>query len=436
MGISSELNLLLTQEADWRQQTISLNASENYTSPLVKKIIGEHPSYDFYAFPPSGGVIEGPWYFSGPPYLEQIEQHISHLGQQLLNCVQIDARPKGGQAAEIAVLLGLAEAGDSVFYVQERDGGHFGLNFLSQKLGIHLIPICFNNENFQIDIQQTLRQMQITWRQNTQRKLVLIGQSFILRPQPLQELVEVVKNEFNDVLICYDVSHTLGLIIGQQFPNPILQNVDLIHGSTHKTFPGPQKAIIGFPAHLDKKLKEAVQYALSPGLQSNCGTSEILALAVALEEMKVYGKDYAIAVCQHAKYFASLLSRVGLNVVGKHFGFTETHQFWIVIGNEQQAWQAFGNLHQAGIRAYPAYLPYVNAWGLRLSTNAITRLGFQAEEIRMLANWIKQILIDKIPFYKINNHVQKLMQAFPIHKVKYDLSDITMIKYNSLSCVE
>jgi glycine hydroxymethyltransferase len=426
MEISSELSLLLTQEANWRQQTISLNASENYTSPLVKKIIGQHPSYDFYAFPPSGGIIEGPWCFSGQPYLEQIEQHINHLGQQLLNCGQIDARAKGGQAAEITVLLGLAEAHDAVFYVQEKDGGHFGLNFMSQKLGIQLIPICFNNENFQIDIQQTLQRMKIVWQKNTKRKLIIIGQSFILRQQPLQALVNVVKNEFNDVLICYDVSHTLGLIIGQQFPNPILQDVDIIHGSTHKTFPGPQKAIIGFSTHLDKKLKETVQFALSPGLQSNCGTSEILALAIALEEMKVYGKDYAAAVCQHAKYFSSLLDKLGFNVIGKQFGFTETHQVWLAIGNEQQAWQAFGDLHKASIRAYPAYLPYVNTWGLRLSTNAITRLGFQREEISRLAEWIKQILIDKISPNKIKDSVQKLMQIFPIQNVKYGFSDSLM----------
>lgn len=57
MSLSQTLKLLLTQEANWRRQTINLNASENYTSPLVKQLIGLHPSYDFYTFPPSGALL-------------------------------------------------------------------------------------------------------------------------------------------------------------------------------------------------------------------------------------------------------------------------------------------------------------------------------------------------------------------------------------------
>ncbi|MDR5617833.1 hypothetical protein [Arsenophonus sp.] len=63
MHLSKELTALLKQEADWRNNTINLNASENYTSPIVKKIIGLHPSYDFYDFPPSGGLLKAHGYF-------------------------------------------------------------------------------------------------------------------------------------------------------------------------------------------------------------------------------------------------------------------------------------------------------------------------------------------------------------------------------------
>ena len=39
---------------------LCLNASENHTSSDVRKIIGEHPSYDYYSFPPIGGAVKGP----------------------------------------------------------------------------------------------------------------------------------------------------------------------------------------------------------------------------------------------------------------------------------------------------------------------------------------------------------------------------------------
>ena len=89
------------------------------------------------------------------------------------------------------------------------------------------------------------------------------------------------------------------------------------------------------------------------------------------------------------------------------------------MGEEKKAWKAFGDLHLAGIRSYPAFLPFVKTWGLRLSTNAITRLGFEKEHIKQVANWIKMILIDNVPSHKINGEVRVLMDQFSIHKVKY-----------------
>ncbi|MGP1925049.1 MAG: hypothetical protein ACTS73_09590 [Arsenophonus sp. NEOnobi-MAG3] len=196
-------------------------------------------------------------------------------------------------------------------------------------------------------------------------------------------------------MITYDISHTLGLIIGKQLINPITQGVDIIHGSTHKTFLGPQKGIIGFPISCNENIKTNIKDALSHGLQSNCGISEVLALAATLEEMKLYGKDYAKTTCLHTKYLANLLDLSGLSVAGKQFGFTETHQVWVTIGTEQQAWQACSKLHNAGIRVY-ASLPFVNTCGLRLGTNAITRLGFSTNEIKKVDQWMVNILVNKL----------------------------------------
>ncbi|MGP1925039.1 MAG: hypothetical protein ACTS73_09535 [Arsenophonus sp. NEOnobi-MAG3] len=133
MKLSQELTFLLNQEADWRNNTINLNASENYTSQIIKKLIGLHSSYDFYDFPPSGGVIVGPWSFFNTIYLQNITNHINQLSDSLLSCPTLDTRAKGGQSAEIAVLTGLVNNNDYIFYVQEKDGGHFGLNFICKK---------------------------------------------------------------------------------------------------------------------------------------------------------------------------------------------------------------------------------------------------------------------------------------------------------------
>lgn len=418
MSVSPELKKLFRLEADWRHHTVNLNASENYTSASVKKMLC-HPSYDFYSFPLSGGEISGPWVFSQPSYLQQLDQTINHLGQTLLGCEMLDCRLKGGQGAEIAVIMGLAKGGDSVFYVQESDGGHFGLNFVSEKMGVRLIPICFNNQTHQIDIEATINTMNKVWKKDGSQKLVMLGQSFLLRELFFKAFAEKVKNTFSNVVICCDVSHVLGLIIGKQYVNPILEGVDLIHGSTHKTFPGPMKAIIGFTSRLPKNIRETIQSTISPGIQSNGGTAEILALAVALEEMKMYGEPYAQAVCEHAKYFAQQLDNDGFDIVGSDFGFTQTHQVWLTISDELKAWQAFSALHSIGVRAFPAHLPFVKKWGIRLSTQAITRLGFERQDIKEVAECIKKVLMDQDPLDQIRARIRDLMKKFDLNKVKY-----------------
>ncbi|WMY95320.1 MAG: hypothetical protein RA163_00050 (plasmid) [Arsenophonus sp.] len=419
MNLSKELALFLNQEAEWRHQTINLNASENYTSPLVKNLVGLHPSYDFYDFPPSGGIILGPWNFSDAIYLEKISKHINKLSKNLLSCPILNTKAKGGQVTEIAILSALAKRNDKVFYIKEEDGGHFGLNFISKKIGAMLIPICFDNKKYKIDIENTTKKIRKAWKNTTSKKLIILSQSFILREQPLKNLVENIKNDFDHTIITYDISHILGLIIGKKLKNPIQEGVDIIHGSTHKTFPGPQKGIIGFPIFLCKNIIKNIEDALSPGLQSNCGTSEVLALGAALEEMKIFGESYAQKTCLNSKYLANKLYSLGFNIPGKKFGFTETHQVWLIIGTEEKTWQACAKLHRAGIRVYPTYLPFVQTWGLRLGTNAITRLGFSINDIETIAKWITDVLVNNIKPENIFKNVKSFMKNFPIKKVSF-----------------
>lgn len=418
--ISPKLKGLIKGYQSECQTLINLNASENYTSPLIKQILGNHASYDFYPFPPVGGFIQGPWLFSAPCYFNQLTEYLNKLGKKAFACEKIDARLKGGQAAEIAILLALANKGETVFCVSEKDGGHFGLEQIAKSIGVNLYPINFDPNTHYINIETTLSNMQAVWLAST-RKLVILNQSFLLRQPNLREFSEKVKFAFPDSLLCYDISHTFGLIIGNQLTNPLEAGFDIIHGSTHKTFPGPQKAIIGYPKHLQENIKNRIDKTVSPGLQSNCGTSEVLALAATFEEMLIHGFDYAKAVCDHAKLLGNALFQKGFNCVGRDFGFTETHQVWLIIGQEQQAWLACSLLLQAGIRTYPAYLPHTEQWGLRIGTAAITRLGLQQEEILYIADFISDILLKKTAPSSVRKQVRSIMAKFPLNALRFTI---------------
>ena len=420
MGFPSDLKELIKKDYVERCEVLNLNASENHMSKVAHLLLGLSPSYDCYEFPPCAGNITGPWQFSDNPVNETIHQFIASRCLELLGSDRVDARLRGGQAAEIAVLLGLSEAGDNVFYVSEEDGGHFGLTEIAKRCGINLCAITFDHDTHWVDIDKTMETLKKYWTPNA-NKLVVLNQSFILRSQRWLALVNALKAEYPDVIISCDVSHLLGLIVGKQIINPLDAGVDLIHASTHKTFPGPQKAIVVFNPNFDRAKEEAIRHTISPVLQSYCGTGETLVLAYVLHEMQCCGASYAAAVCRHAKLFAKKLDSLGLTVVGREFDFTETHQCWIAIGTEHEAWRVSGWLHAAGIRNLPAYLPFVKTWGLRLGVSALTRRGFSDNDFIQLAEWIKEVILAKNSPKLTREKVLALSNKHPISDLSYTL---------------
>lgn len=423
INLWQQFNAIAHQDAMERYLTLNLNASENHTSQLVRHILAQHPCYDNYEFPPSGGDIVGPWQFTKEPYNEQLVTVIADQCQELLGSPHISVRPRGGQAAEIALLLALGKTGDTLFYVQETDGGHFGLTHMAKHCGMQLLPIPFHPTTHFIDTEQLLINMKKVWCPNS-TKVMMINQSFVLRPQRWQHLIETIKHTFPDCVITCDLSHTIGLIMGKQLPNPLQAGVDIIHASTHKTLPGPQKAIILFNPTLPEKYQQAIHSAVSPTLQSYCGTSEIMALSAALFEMQCYAAPYAQAVCQTAKAMAEQLSALKCQIIGKAFNYTQTHQIWLIIGNESQAWQACANLHRANIRVLPALIPFSTdttqpRWGIRLGTNALVRRGMTVSDITQIADWIAAILKHQESPAEVKKQVLQLSARFPLNKLHY-----------------
>lgn len=419
MNLHRLINII---NADFKERSsiLNLNASENHMSIKARQILAEHPAYDCYEFPPSGGQIDGPWRFSGEPYNEAILDLISEQTKTLFGTPFVNVRARGGQAAEIGVLLGLSHGGDHVFYVAESDGGHFGLTEIANRTNIHLCPISFNIETHQIDIEATLNEMGKYW-QTSDRKLMIVNQSFILQQQSWEHIIPALKSIYPDLIISVDGSHLLGLIAGNVLKNPLTYGADILHASTHKTFPGPQKAMILFNQQLDKQFHDHISSAISPLLQSSCGTAEIMSLAYVLAEMQQIAHSYALATCAHAKCLAQQLDQE-CSMVGEAFGFTETHQCWLSIGDEVDAWHAYAKLHAAGLRALPAFLPYIQQWGIRFGSNALTRRGLKDKEFCQIANWIADVLHQRKSPSTIRKSVAELAHAYPLDQLNYSLS--------------
>src|SRR5882762_6473448 len=61
-------------------------------------------------------------------------------------------------------------------------------------------------------------------------------------PEPVSEVAAFCKTK--DIPLLYDGAHVLGLIACGEFQSPLHEGATWMTGSTHKTFPGPQRGVI------------------------------------------------------------------------------------------------------------------------------------------------------------------------------------------------
>ncbi len=81
------------------------------------------------------------------------------------------------------------------------------------------------DENRAVDTESLIKQAK-----ELKPKLVILGGSGTLFPEPIKELRKVADEQ--GFLIAYDASHVTGLIASGVFPNPLEEGADVMFGST------------------------------------------------------------------------------------------------------------------------------------------------------------------------------------------------------------
>ena len=166
-------------------------------------------------------------------------------------------------------------------------------------------------------------------------EFVIFGKSMVLYKEPVAELVSFIREQGIRTTVMYDMAHVLGLI-GDHFQKPFEEGAEIVTGSTHKTFFGPQRGVIGVnykPEDLKWGLWETIETRAFPGSVSNHHLGTLLGQLMAAYEMNAFKDEYQKAVIENAKSFAASLRAEGLDVAGDPaVGYTETHQVIVRVG--------------------------------------------------------------------------------------------------------
>jgi glycine/serine hydroxymethyltransferase len=229
-------------------------------------------------------------------------------------------------------------------------------------------------------------------------ELVVFGKSMFLHKEPVAFLYDIVKEWDQRPIIMYDMAHVLGLYGVLQ--EPFNEGADIVTGSTHKTFFGPQRGVIATTITKDSpfsKLWIDIKSRAFPGSTSNHHLGTLLALLMATYEMNAYKNEYQTQIRKNAQGFAKALKDRGIDVEGDPAdGYTETHQVVIRISRHGRGMDLARRLEDNNIvtnyQALPDDETFLDASGIRMGVQEMTRFGMKESDFSELAELIADCL--------------------------------------------
>ena len=381
----SEILELVQKHEDWRgRECLNLIPSENVMSPTARKLLSSELAHRYTA---------RDRFYMGTRFTDEIEQYGEKIAKQVFNAETADLRPLSGHIADLIVLANFTKPGDTLMCVSPQDGGYPGMwqEGLAGLLRLKTAPFPFSKPDWNIKTEKAKEHIL-----KTKPKAVIFGGSLITFPQPVKELARMAKE--NGAFVGFDGSHVMGLIAGEQFQDPLREGAYALFGSTHKSFFGPQGGII----LADKEHGELLKEKIYPAFVDNAHWNRIAAMAVALGEMKKFGKAYATQIVRNSQTLAKALNDYGLPVICPHLGFTRSHQVILDYGDYEKG------------RAIATKLQRVNIivdCVVRIGTCEVTRRGMREKEMLKIAELIK-IATDEEQTASVKKDVEKLSREF------------------------
>ncbi len=375
---------LLARNEDEAQRTLSLVPSENAFSGLAKLPL-LLDAYHRYFFNETGEPER--WLFRGSQHLADIEMRVTGpVLRELALARYSSVRPLSGLSAMALVLAALGgEPGSAILTIAPACGGHYATPSIARRFGLR-VGFLGGQDPHSLDFETVTAQVS-----RTRPTLVYVDQCHALFPIDVRKLVSAVRAAGGDTLVHVDVSHFMGLVLGGAFANPLECGADSFGGSTHKTFPGPHKAVFTTNREdLAGRIEETQDYLIS-----SHHFAATLSLGLALLEFRDYGgRDYAHAIIENTRRFGRRLHESGCTVAAADRGFSAGHQLWLdTEADGMPAMRASDRLYEAGLRVNVApELPGFTRRAIRIGMNEPTYRGLRGPEVDELAEIFVQAM--------------------------------------------
>lgn len=403
----------------WRQkQCINLIPSENTPSRAVQLLCASDPAFRYAEHKKVKSFYDKDiFYYQGTEFIDRVEQLLVEQMRLYLGCSEVETRAISGQMSNMATFSALMDWKNRLDrkhdprrlgYILNNHiikGGHLSaqpmgalhdyvaIDPITERPAIVNFPVCKDNI-YKIDVEETKKIID-----QYRPELIIFGKSMVLHREPVAAIRQFVDQEQIPTTIMYDMAHVLGLV-GDYFQKPFEEGAEIVTGSTHKTFFGPQRGVIGVnyqPEDLKYGLWETIESRVFPGSVSNHHLGTQLGLLMAAYEMNQFKDAYQKAVVENAKHFAKCLKAQGLDVAGDPaIDYTQTHQVIVSVGygtGPQVAHRLEQNHIIVNYQATPDEEGFTASGALRMGVSEMTRFGFGKTEFGQLAELMADCIL-------------------------------------------
>ena len=406
-----EVHAAIVAELGRQRNTLEMIASENFVPRSVLQAQGSVLTNKYAEGYP------GRRYYGGCEHVDIVEDLARDRAKEVFGAQYANVQPHSGAQANAAVLMALAEPGDTILGLDLAHGGH-----LTHGMKINFSGRLYNVAAYQVEEDTHLIDMAKLREQarEVKPKVIIAGWSAYPRHEDFAEFRSIADEV--GAYLWVDMAHFAGLVAAGLHPSPV-PHAHVVSSTVHKTLGGPRS---GFILTNDLELHKKLNSAVFPGQQGGPLMHVVAAKATAF---KIAGteefKDRQQRTLDGAQVLAERLLRddardAGISVVS---GGTDVHLVLVDLRNSpMDGQQAEDLLHAVGITVNRNAVPFdprppkVTS-GLRIGTSALATRGFGEDDFREVADIIAETLIMGVgaDTEALGGRVEALAEKYPLY---------------------
>ncbi|MEY2945852.1 MAG: hypothetical protein RL243_612 [Actinomycetota bacterium] len=403
-----EIAAVLQAELNRQRNFLEMIASENFVSRGVLQAQGSVLTNKYAEGYP------GKRYYGGCEAVDVAEDLARDRAKALFGADHANVQPHSGASANAAVLMALANPGDSILGLELAHGGHLThgmrLNFSGKMYQANAYEL--HPDTFLVDMD-IVRQRAL----ETKPAVIIAGWSAYSRHLDFAAFRSIADEVGAKLWV--DMAHFAGLVAAGLHPSPV-PYADVVSTTVHKTLAGPRSGLILAKDEYAKKIDSAV----FPGQQGGPLMHVIAAKAVAFKAAATDEfKDRQARTIEGARIIADRLTAADVagNGVQILTGGTDVHLVLVDLRNSPIDGKTAENLlHEVGITVNRNSVPNdprppLVTSGVRIGTPALATRGFGAEQFTEVADVIASVLKPNPDIEALAARIAKLAADFPLY---------------------